>query len=178
MSRYTEIVVLCEDRQQEVFARHFLVNCGINRRRIRVKHSPTGRGSAEQHVRQRYPVEVREYRRRRNQLDIGLVVVIDADTRSVTDRLGELETELVKVSPPGRQPDERIGIFVPKRNIETWIHYLQGQSVNERDEYPRLDRAGDCKSSVADLARDRHTPLPENAPPSLQIACDELSRIM
>lgn len=120
MGRYTKVVILCEDRQQEVFARHFLVNCGINQRRIRVKHSPTGRGSAEQHVRQRYPVEVREYRRRRNQLYIGLVVVIDADTRSVADRFNELENELIRISPPGRQPDERIGIFVPKQQFPLW----------------------------------------------------------
>lgn len=179
MDRYSQIVILCEDRQQEVFARHFLVNCGINQSRIRVNICPAGGGAAEQFVRQQYPVEVREYRRRCNHLRIGLVVMIDADTKSVTGRANELEDELIRVSLPGRQPNERIGIFVPKQNIETWIHYLQGESVNEMEEYPKFRGSeGACKSLVVELAQNRHTPLPENAPPSLQTACDELQRIL
>ena len=35
MSDYVQIVILCEDRQQEVFARQFLISCGIHQRRIR-----------------------------------------------------------------------------------------------------------------------------------------------
>ena len=76
-----------------------------------------------------------------------------------------------------RLPNERVGIFIPKRNIETWIYYLMGQVVNEEDVYPNLKRVSDCKPYVQILARDRHNPLPDNAPPSLQTACQELSRI-
>jgi hypothetical protein len=137
--------------------------------------SPYGRGAAEAFVRKQYPNEVREYRRKRSRLNIGLVVFMDADNKSVADRLIELERDLGREK---RQPDERIGIFIPKRNIETWIRHLQGKSVDEQTEYPHLDKEGDCKPLVAQLARDRHTPLPEGAPPSLRAACAELERIL
>ncbi len=177
MGSYTQVVVLCEDRQQEVFARHFLVNCGINRHRIRVNVAPRGRGSGEQHVRQEYPREVKEHRARHHRLNVALAVLIDADTKSVDDRLGQLDNELTSNSFPGRRPDERIAVFVPKRNIETWIHYLMGETVNEVDEYPKLEKEGDCKPRVAELARNRHQPLPEDAPDSLKAACGQLARI-
>ena len=134
MGDYTQVVILCEDRQQEVFARHFLVTCGVDRHRIYVRVSPFGRGAAEQYVRDQYPAEVREYRARRNHLNIALAVMLDADIGNVVERLQELENSLSQMSLPQRQPDEKIGIFVPKRNIETWIHYLQGEPVNEVDE--------------------------------------------
>jgi len=179
MSRYSEIVILCEDRQQEVFVRHFLVSCGIHRHRIRVRPHPQGRGAAEQYVREQYPLEVREYRRRRQRLNIGIVVMIDADARSVSERFDELEDELIRVSPPGRQANERIGLFIPRRNIETWIHYLQGELVNEIDEYPKFSgNEAACRPHVAELAERRHEPLRENAPASLRTACDELPRIL
>jgi len=70
MSKYTQVVILCEDRQQEVFARHFLINCGIDRRRIRVNVAPKGIGSGEQYVRKNYPIEVKIHRSR-NYLNIS-----------------------------------------------------------------------------------------------------------
>ncbi len=179
MGDYTQVVILCEDRQQEVFARHFLVTCGVNHHRIRVRVSPFGRGAAEQYVRNQYPAEVREYRARRNHLNIALAVMLDADTGNVVERLQELENNLSQMSLPQRQADEKIGIFVPKRNIETWIHYLQGETVNETDEYPRFTgNEGACKPGVERLARNRHAPLSEDASPSLRAACDELPRIL
>ena len=177
-NKYTQVVVLCEDHQQEVFARHFLVNCGIHRRRIRAKVVPPARGSGEQRVRQEYPREVKEHRTRRNKISIALAVLIDADMTSVDNRLRQMEKELTGNSLKRRQPDERIAVFVPKRNIETWIHYLMEETVNEDDEYPKLEREGDCKPYVAELARNRHQPLPEDAPDSLQAACGELARIL
>lgn len=62
MNKYTRAVILCEDRQHEVFARHFLVNCGVNPKRIRVNVAPKGTGSGEQYVRENYPSEVKEHR--------------------------------------------------------------------------------------------------------------------
>jgi hypothetical protein len=96
----------------------------------------------------------------------------------VEERLRQLASELTEKSLLGRQPDERIAIFVPRRNIETWIYYLQGEIVNEVDVYPKLERESMCKPVVAELAENRHNPLPDSAPDSLKIACDELSRIL
>jgi hypothetical protein len=178
MSRYTQITILCEDRQQEVFARYFLVACGINSRRLRVKIAPQGRGSGAQYVYNRYPVEVQDYRRRCKSLNIALAVLVDADVQSVRDCKQRLDEGLEKASLAVRQPGERIGLFVPKRNIETWIHYLQGEAVNEQDTYRKLEKESDCKAFVVELAKSRFEPLPERAPNSLRAACDELPRIL
>ena len=178
MDNYTSLVVLCGDRQQEVFVRRFLERCGVIPKRIRYKTCPRGKGAGEQYVRDMYPDEVREHRRNRH-LTIGLVVVIDADLGSVSNRLEQLDDALEHVRLCKREADERIGIFVPKRNIETWIHYLQGMPVNEVDTCPRLTgRESDCKRVVEALADSRHNPLPDDAPPSLRIACDELDRVL
>jgi len=40
----------------------------------------------------------------------------------------------VKASLAKRQSDEKIAIFVPKRNIETWISYLQDQTQTVDEE--------------------------------------------
>ncbi len=177
MGQYTEVAVLCEDLQQYTFVYHFLIGCGVHPRRIRKVPYPIGEGSAEQFVRQQYPVEVKTYRSKRNHLQIGLVVMIDADARSVQDHFEELDEALTQARQDKRQPGERIGIFIPKRAIETWIYYLQGRAVNENDPYPHLARESDCKAVVETLAAQRHQPLAEDAPPSLQTACGELKRI-
>jgi len=134
MSEYTGIVILCEDRQQEVFARHFLINCGVRKQRIYVNVAPQGVGAGEQYVREKYPDEVGSYRRSCNHKNISLVVLIDADMNKVTDCLKKLDDELVKASLAKRQSDEKIAIFVPKRNIETWISYLQDQTQTVDEE--------------------------------------------
>jgi hypothetical protein len=177
MGQYTEVAVLCEDLQQYVFIYHFLIGCGVHPRRIRKVPYPIGQGSAEQFVRQQYPVEVRTYRSRHNRLYISLVAVMDADTQSVAHHFKELDTELTRDGQEKRQPDERIGIFIPKRAIETWIYYLQGKSVNEDERYPHLANQSDCKAVVEALAVKRHQPLPDDALPSLQTACSELDRL-
>lgn len=179
MPRYTQLIVLSEDRQQEVFARRFLERCGIERGRIYYRTCPRGKLAGEQYVRERYPFEVRGYRRKCHAMTIGLVVVTDADTRGVADRLNQLDDALENSGDERRKAHERIGLFVPKRNIETWLHYLHGKPVNEEDPYPRLaGREADCKPAVEALADRRHEPLPEHAPPSLKAACAELDRVL
>ncbi len=151
MNEYTKIVVLCEDRQQEVFARHFLVACGIEKRRIYPDISPKGTGSGEGYVRNEYPRHVISYRRIKNQMNAALVVLTDADQLEVEERLRALASVLTSQGLPDRSPDERIGIFVPKRHIETWIYYLMGEEVNEEDVYPHFQEPSVCKSSVQEL---------------------------
>lgn len=178
MLDYTQVVILCEDRQQEIFARCFLIKCGIHPRRIRVKIAPTGGGSGEQFVRRNYPAEVKTFRSR-NYLNISLVVFIDADPGcTVNDRLIQLENELKDASIEKRKLNEKIAIFIPKRNIETWIHYLKGIQVNEDEAYPKLDNPSSCKAEVQQLAENRNNPLPNAAPDSLKNACPEMHRIL
>ncbi len=81
--RGIQLLILCEDQQQEIFARHFFLNRGFHPREIRIKRSPRGKGSGEQYVREHYPKEVKAYRSQSTYRSIGLAVVIDADTLTV-----------------------------------------------------------------------------------------------
>lgn len=173
------VVILCEDLQQYVFARNFLLKRGF-KGNFEPRICPSGQQSGEQYVRDRYPTEVRAYYRKKNYLKITLIVVIDADTTTVANRLDQLEQALEENSLPRRQADDRIAIFVPKRNIETWIHYLMGTAVNEEDAYSKfLKDEGACKPYAESLAiRCQQTGLADDAPPSMQAACAELQRIL
>ncbi len=178
--RKAQLIIVCEDTQQEVFARHFFTLRGFHPRKIRVEKNPKGKGAGEQYVRERYPKEVKAYRSKSNHLLVCLAIVIDADTDTVEQRLLKLDLALKNEEMLKRQPDEKIAIFVPKRNIETWIYYLkQKEMVDETVNYPRLDYENECKPYVKSLAREICLiGLPPNAPPSLHIACDELQRIL
>lgn len=125
-------------------------------------------------------MEVKAYRQNKNRVSIGLVVLIDADMGTLQDRLSQLASILDQDAQDKRRSDEAIAIFVPKRNIETWIHYLQGETVNEEDAYAKYEKnEAVCKTYVENLAdRCYAQSLPEDAPPSLQVACGELQRLL
>lgn len=168
-----QIVVLCEDRQQEAFVRRFLELEGWGKHQIRIEKSPKGKGAAEQWVRDRYPTEVSTLRAAPH-IYRSLVVIRDGDTKSVKERLLEFDRALEAHDLRPRQAGERIALIIPCRNIETWIAYLEGHEVDERATYPKLARERDCAPMVVALKRmcDQGLLRPP-APHSLQAACDE-----
>jgi hypothetical protein len=157
---YTQIVVLCEDKQQAVFVRRFLIKCGESRHNIYIRSATPGRGAGEQFVREQYAAELAGYRRRATMLNLALVVVRDCDTRSLEDTRVALE----RARP--RRPDDRIALLFPKRNIETWIHFLtDGEPVNEDDPYPKLrGRESECHAAVDRLAAKNEYRLSDDVP--------------
>jgi len=174
MSRTVQVVILCEDRQHEAFARRFLERTGKGLRVQRVEVSPQGRGSGEQFVRQRYAEELAYYRARKHRVEQALVVLIDADLRDVAARIEQIESACTEAGEERRGGDGRVAMIVPARNIETWLAYLEGQSVNEKDEYPRLKRERDCQRHVDKLYEMcQQGALRQPAPPSLEAACAE-----
>ncbi|MDL1979134.1 MAG: hypothetical protein LWX52_13755 [Deltaproteobacteria bacterium] len=142
MNSYAMVIILCEDRQHEVFMRTFLVSRGVPTGRIRVRITSGGRGSGEQQVRSKYPEEVKAYRSKCNHLNIALAVMIDADMRRVVDRLNELDASLAKAELDRRQPNERIGIFVPKeRGRNNFLNYAsQLQATFARFQIPKASK--------------------------------------
>jgi hypothetical protein len=42
---------------------------------------------------------------------------------------------MIELAQAPRLETEKIAIFVPARNIETWIHYLNGNDCNEKESY-------------------------------------------
>lgn len=110
---------------------------------------------------------------------IALVVLIDADQKTINERLAQLDGALVDAEQEKRQPNEQIAVFVPKRNIETWIHHLQGENVDEKTAYPKLAQESDCKPAVAKLVEQCQTgKLDPEPPPSLKQGCQEFQRIL
>lgn len=169
---YTQVVVLCEDRQHWVFAYRFLTRNGVHGRRIRPNFRP-GQGSGEQYVRVQYPIEVAEQRKRAARLNSALIVIQDCDVRTLEERRTTLEQSVA------RSPNDRIALFFPKRNIETWIHFLtDGEAVNEVDPYPKLrGRESDCHNAVDRLAAKNEYRLSAVVPSSLRAACPEIRRL-
>jgi hypothetical protein len=173
-NRRVQIVLICEDSQQEAFVRRFLEQMGHDNRNIRVFKSPKAHGSAEQWVKQKFPEELKIYRNRCLRAASALVAIIDADKYEVSQRISQFESECVSKSIPFRTVDEAVAIGIPRRNVETWIHYLYDESVNEGDEYPKLQRERNCRTAVTNLLdKCKTTGLPANAPPSLLAACAE-----
>jgi hypothetical protein len=128
------VIVVLEDSRHEMFVRRYLKNRGMGAREMRIERSPSGRGNAEGWVRRTFLTEVNEYRRRHAKT--ALIVVIDADNRTVQERWRQLDQALEDGGKPhvdiGR---EQIARLVPKRNVETWILCLSGDEVDEMSDY-------------------------------------------
>jgi hypothetical protein len=171
------VVLLCEDSQHEAFCRRFLAVEGWRKHEVLTVPYSVGRGAAEQWVREQYPAEVRALRS--GHVRKALLVMLDADERTVSQREQELAQSLSSAGGTPRMPDEKIGHFIPRRNIETWIAYLAGDDVDEagKKPYPKLPRERDCAPMVRALKAmcdDRR--LREPAPESLMLACEEYDK--
>lgn len=179
VKRNVQIVLLCEDTQHETFARRFLKETGWSTRRLRVEKAPGGRGSAEQFVRVRFPKELAAYRRQQGAVAQALIVILDGDRKGARRRQADLDEVCRANQVDVRRRDERVLVLVPTWNIETWIAYLDGQTVDEAEpNYPRLPRPRECQPRVETLAamcQDRVLRAP--APPSLESACTEYARL-
>ena len=170
------ITLLCEDSQTDAFVRRFLKRRKFRGREIRTLPLPAGRQSGEQWVRERYPTELRAIRGRQG---VYLIVVTDADTRSTADRRAQLDAACDEKETPRRDDDDPVLVIVPRRNIETWLVYLGGATVDEDTTYRKLKRESDCVAHAKNLYRMCHEAqrLDEGAPPSLQEACEEYGRL-
>ncbi|HSI84611.1 MAG: hypothetical protein ACAI35_22680 [Candidatus Methylacidiphilales bacterium] len=174
----TRIVLLCEDEQQACFVRRYLKKRGYSSHDIREEIAPVAKGSGEQWVRNRFPQELSAYRNVKS-MDKALIVVTDADLLEVDKRIQTLNRKCSEESIPLPRPDEKIVFIVPKRNIETWLAFLRGQTVNEDDEYPKYKGESDCRDEV-DQLHDycfKQQRLPSDAPASLLLSCKEYKKL-
>jgi hypothetical protein len=144
-------VVLGEDWTHCHFVRRWLLAEGVSPRNIlRLVHCPAGTGGAgEKHVRKQYPDEVAYYRKRANAQRVALVIVIDADLETCQRRQRQLEEALSEADLAPRASSERIAVFVPKMNIETWLHVLLGEPTDEQTDYKPLSTAKPTEACAA-----------------------------
>ena len=170
------ITLLCEDAQTDSFVRRFLRHRSFRGRDIKTLPLPHGGRSGEQWVRERFPGELQATRGRQGAY---LIVVMDADHRSTQARRAQLDEECARQGVPVRNDSDRVLVIVPRRNIETWLAYLGGANVDERERYPRLRRARECAPLADHLYRMCHEAqkLREPVPSSLREACEEYRRL-
>ncbi len=165
-----QVIVLCEDKQQEVFVRRFMKP--RTNHPIRIVSAPVGEGAGEQFVREQYPHQLRALRAAH--VNAVLVVMIDGDTAGAEERATQLQESCRQLGVPPRTPQDRVALAAPTYSIETWLRYLDGHTVNETERDRHLQHPGDCKTHVrtlADMCSRRR--LRQPAPPSLVAACDE-----
>ena len=169
-----QVILLCEDKQQQVFVRRFMKP--RTNHPIRVVSAPVGEGAGEQFVREQYPQQLRALRAAT--VNVVLVVMIDGDVAGSTERMRQLDESCRLSGIEPRTADDRVIVLVPQRNTETWLAYLGGATVDETTGYPKLDRPGDCKTHVrapADMCTAGELRAP--APLSLFTACDEFRNV-
>jgi hypothetical protein len=136
MAKPSQVILLVEDGRHKQFIFGYLRRLGFGTHAMRIEKSPSGEGSAEQWVRQRFPVEVEACRHR--QAETRLIVLIDADTHSVQERTAQLDQALREAGAPVIPADTKeVARLVPKRNIETWILCLNAEQVNEATDYKK-----------------------------------------
>jgi hypothetical protein len=174
--RYTQVAVCCEDLQQRCFIHRYLTRKGLNARRIRFLQCPAG--DAKQFVRRNHVVEVRAMRARQH-LRAGVISMLDADNVMVEDRKDELDRALQQAGLEPRQGSERVAVLVPRRNIETWIHALLGETVDETTTYPRFrGRESSCQEAVDRFVRRCPNDMGPGDLPSLLDGCRELTSFL
>ncbi|MEN6445711.1 MAG: hypothetical protein ABFC98_06645 [Candidatus Cloacimonas sp.] len=170
--REVSFVICCEDKQQECFARRFLKGLGFEPRQLFFKINPAGKGSGEQWVREKFIEELKIYYTK--QRIYALIAIIDGDTKGVEERITQFNNICKEYRVQVRSNNDAIAIIVPTRNIETWIHYLNGEIVDEETVYPKLKCESDCQIAVKNLVTMcKSNGLSQDAPPSLHSACEE-----
>ncbi|RYZ39852.1 MAG: hypothetical protein EOO71_18445 [Myxococcaceae bacterium] len=180
----SEYVILCEDRQSQVFIERALKHRGVKPRRIRSLPLPSmvGGGAGEQYVREKTPEQVQSHRAHVTFQRTALIIHLDADpANSVQDRRQQLDDALRAQQQPPIGADERIARLIPKRNIETWIHsYLDGSPVDEVQAYPKYSgNESACWPAAEAFADDAQRSSPVlQAPPSLNEGLAEFRRIL
>jgi len=184
-----EVTILCEDIDHERFITQYLICCGFNKRKIKNFDNPQARkiDNNNDFVLKHYPELVRDYRKRKYR-NIAVVVMIDGDDKTVSERIRSLNKALDErageLNKDSRKTGEKIAIFVPTINIETWFYYINGnENCDEETDYKnkklsekeRIKLAKDCATKLANEMCPQG--LPPDAPPSLLNACQELERL-
>jgi hypothetical protein len=186
MSRPSQIFILAEDQRQKQLIYRFLARAGVRPHQVIFELSPSGRGSAEQWVRENFVRQARKCRARQARAATGMFVMQDADVLTVQERLNALDEALASAGqPPVSREHDSIARLIPKRNVETWIHFLSttgvaASPVDEELDYKRTrtpDEWSVLVSPAAEVLFAWTRPaaeLPENLIDSLRLGLQEI----
>ena len=154
LSNKYQYKVLCEDKLTHCFIRRFLISQGITGRKIIPLPLPA-EGCGEQFVRNQYPKQLNSLRSK-NFVSTVLVVAIDADADTCEGRQKQLELGCNAVGVIQRTKNDKLLFLIPKRNIETWIKYFDGETVNEVQDYAHFlnNHESDCYNAADKMAEE------------------------
>lgn len=175
--RYSSIVVLTEDKMQESVVRRYLEALNYRPRVVTFIPLPNGKGSGEQAVRMKFQEEYAKFLQLKNRKQIALIVVIDADMKTVQERFNQL-TDNGKL-----YQEQNIAILIPKRNIETWLAFWRDGETDEERDYKPLFRneatviPKDIEAKLKVFANNNPYLLTDDKPDSLNFACEQISRL-
>jgi len=182
--RGVRIAILAEDRLSERFARRVLMDLGYERHELRFVadgRPDSGQGSAKQWIDQQYPVQVKTYRKEKNNQSIGLLIATDADNQTVQERSGALEKALRQASLQARADREKIAHWIPRWSVETWGIALTGGDATEEIRYKNTPQAKDIdwKAAASAFVEDYRKPPADRVTslPSLVAAYHETDRL-
>ena len=165
--------LICEGRTDERFFRKLLEP--IFGKRLDVKISPSGEGSASAWVLKQYPHHVRDWVRRAPTQNVALVVAVDGDAVGTSGRMAQAAQALLAAGEATRGPRERIAICTPTWSIETWLLFLAGEpDVGEAESLKTRFERGDFDfDALAKQLRESQN----SALPSIQAGIVELNRV-
>ena len=148
-----KIVLACEDAQQSSFISECLKQLGAKKWKrdlypwIAAREEPNG--NVDSVIKRVTDVEFPAWQSRCPSCTTLLVVVADADTKSIPDRTACFP--MCGNSPWGNL----YVIVVPKRNIETWVILSSGTNVDESTDYKNR------KTTAPDIAKKAASQLME-----------------
>ena len=178
LSNLYHYTILSEDAQMETFITTFLKCNGVPSYKIYKVPIPVGKGCGEQHVRERFLQEV-EVLERNNYNRRTLVVCIDADKHPCDERRNELVNSVKTTKHLWTISKEMILLWIPKREMETWIAFFRGEPVDEQKEFRHDGNPVSCKKEagkMADYCQNDDPPKQEMLP-SLVKAKEEFIRV-
>ena len=137
--RYSETILLCEDKAQARLVAAFLKRCGQANQHPLLRSliaSQMQSGGNDKWVLNQFPIQLSACRKRHmSKSNTRLIVAIDADHHSIDERLRQLLDRTKAANLENVSDNESVVLLIPKRNIETWIKCLLGETVNEVDDY-------------------------------------------
>jgi hypothetical protein len=193
MNNPAPVVILAEDTRQARLVRAYLRARHPNLHHKQIYDAPMANGkcSGSQWVAEHYANELLAHLIRRSKLpdarrsEKWLIVVIDADNRTVQDRLNEFRDRIT------HSQDERvrncraesinIAHLIPKWSIETWILNLNGETIDEDIRYKMQNRPWD--RLIPSAAKELHEwgrntgNLPDSCAHSLRQGITELRQL-
>lgn len=169
--------LIVEGVADKTFLNRQLSLWGVIRQRIDVVDYPAGENAGEQHVRQAFPRYLQESRKKHSRK--YLVVMTDADQRTVPDRRQQLDDELKRAGQALVTGDEPTVVLIPKRHLEAWLLFFDKGTIDEANKHKNAYR--NCMSDVCKVIAPKLDAWLNEAspagPPSLLAARTDLLRL-